>query len=433
MSQNDNLLSLGIKAKAASYKLMNLSSRVKETGLNAIKLSIVDKCDDILEANAKDIEDARAKGMSESMIDRLALNKKRIEEMAEGIDKIITLPDPIGEVIGMWKRPNGIQIGKMRVSLGVVGIIYEARPNVTLDAAVLCLKTGNAVILRGGSEAINSNIAIVNVMRNAIKGVGITEDAIAILEDTSRETAGEMMRLNKYIDVLIPRGGAGLINTVVNNSTIPVIETGVGNCHVFVDKSADFIMAKEIIINAKTSRPSVCNSIENTLIDSSIAEEFVPYIFKSLIENKVEIRCCELAFKLWEDEAKLNLTGVWERSKAKISRATDEDYFTEYNELIISVKVVNDIDDAIVHINKYGSRHSEAIITSNYERSQKFLTEIDAAAVYVNASTRFTDGNEFGFGAEIGISTQKLHARGPMGLEALTTYKYIVYGNGQIR
>lgn len=337
--------------------------------------------------------------------------------MAKGLRELIALEDPIGEVIEMWKRPNGLQIGKQRVAMGVIGIIYEARPNVTCDAAGLCLKTGNAVILRGGSEAINSNKAIVKILANAIKEAGLPEFSIQLVEDTSRETALEMMKLNEYIDVLIPRGGAGLIQTVVKNATVPVIETGVGNCHIYVDEDCDFDMARDIIINAKTSRPAVCNAAEKMIINENIANDFLPIIVKALREKDVEIRGDEKVKSLIND----------------VKEASEDDWSKEYLDYIIGAKIVKSVDEAINHINKYGSGHSEAIVTNSYKNSQKFLNKVNAAAVYVNASTRFTDGSEFGFGAEIGISTQKLHARGPMGLKELTTIKYIIYGNGQVR
>ena len=371
----------------------------------------------IIEANKKDLETSRIKGTSESMLDRLALNEARIEGMANCLRQVAALEDPVGEVLGMWTRPNGLQIGKKRVPMGVIGIIYEARPNVTSDAAGLCFKSGNAVILRGGSEAINSNKAIAEALREGLKSVGLVEDAVQLVEDTSREVATEMMKLNDYIDVLIPRGGAGLIKAVVNNATVPVIETGTGNCHIYVDEDCDFEMAKNIIINAKTSRPSVCNAAEKLLINEKIAGKFMPIIFEALRENGVEIRGDE-SLKALDDSVIL---------------ASEEEWYNEYLDYTIGVKIIKDIDEAINHINKFGSGHSEAIVTKSYEASQIFLQKVNAAAVYVNASTRFTDGEEFGFGAEIGISTQKLHARGPMGLKELTTIKYIIFGNGQIR
>ena len=412
-----SLISLGKKAKEASYILGNLSSKDKNDALYAMADFLIENSKVIIEANKKDLETSRIKGTSESMLDRLALNEARIEGMANGLRQVAALEDPVGEVLGMWTRPNGIQIGKKRVPMGVIGIIYEARPNVTSDAAGLCFKSGNAVILRGGSEAINSNKAIAEALREGLKSVGLVEDAVQLVEDTSREVATEMMKLNDYIDVLIPRGGAGLIKAVVNNATVPVIETGTGNCHIYVDEDCDFEMAKNIIINAKTSRPSVCNAAEKLLINEKIAGKFMPIIFEALRENGVEIRGDE-SLKALDDSVIL---------------ASEEEWYNEYLDYTIGVKIIKDIDEAINHINKFGSGHSEAIVTKSYEASQIFLQKVNAAAVYVNASTRFTDGEEFGFGAEIGISTQKLHARGPMGLKELTTIKYIIFGNGQIR
>ena len=412
-----SLISLGKKAKEASYILGNLSSKDKNDALYAMADFLIENSKVIIEANKKDLETSRIKGTSESMLDRLALNEARIEGMANGLRQVAALEDPVGEVLGMWTRPNGLQIGKKRVPMGVIGIIYEARPNVTSDAAGLCFKSGNAVILRGGSEAINSNKAIAEALREGLKSVGLMEDAVQLVEDTSREVATEMMKLNDYIDVLIPRGGAGLIKAVVNNATVPVIETGTGNCHIYVDEDCDFEMAKNIIVNAKTSRPSVCNAAEKLLINEKIAGKFMPIIFEALRENGVEIRGDE-SLKALDDSVIL---------------ASEEEWYNEYLDYTIGVKIIKDINEAINHINKFGSGHSEAIVTKSYEASQIFLQKVNAAAVYVNASTRFTDGEEFGFGAEIGISTQKLHARGPMGLKELTTIKYIIFGNGQIR
>ena len=411
------LILKGQKAKEASYELMNAGSLVKNKALELMAEKLLTNKEEILKENKKDLENAMQKGTSKVMLDRLALDESRIEGMANGLRKVAALADPIGEVTSMWKRPNGLQIGKQRVPLGVIGIIYEARPNVTSDAAGLCLKSGNVVILRGGSEAINSNIAIAKALSEGIKEAGLPAECVQLIEDTSRETASEMMRLNDYIDVLIPRGGAGLIQAVVNNATVPVIETGTGNCHVYVDSEADLEMAKNIVINAKTSRPSVCNAEEKLIINKEVAEEFLPIIVKELRERNVEIRGDLKSMKIIND----------------LKEATDEDWGTEYLDNIIGVKIVSNIDEAIEHINKYGTGHSEAIITKSYSKAQRFLQRVDAAAVYVNASTRFTDGEEFGFGAEIGISTQKLHARGPMGLNELTTNKYIIYGDGQIR
>lgn len=373
--------------------------------------------EELLSENEKDMEAAREQGMSEALQDRLRLTQARIEAMAEGLRQIAGLSDPIGEVLSMKNRPNGLRIGKKRVPLGVVGIIYESRPNVTADAFGLCFKTGNAVILRGGSDAINSNKAIVQVIKAGLRKARLSQDLILLVEDTSRAVATEMMRLHEYIDVLIPRGGAGLISTVVQNSTVPVIETGTGNCHIYVDESVDVVMAAEIIENAKTQRLGVCNACESLVIHENVLEQALPGIVKRLNNHQVEIR--------GDEKARAVCT--------EILPASEEDWGMEYLDAIISVKTVASLDEAIRHINRYNTGHSEAIITKDYDSALRFQDEIDAAAVYVNASTRFTDGFEFGFGAEIGISTQKLHARGPMGLEALTTTKYIIFGNGQIR
>lgn len=408
---------LGTRAKAASREGANLSTDEKNRGLLSVAEELCQQKDFLLEENAKDVEVAVEKGVKQSLIDRLQLTEERIEAMAEGLRQIATLDDPIGEVLGMKNRPNGLLVGKKRVPLGVVGIIYESRPNVTADAFGLCFKTGNAVILRGGSDAINSNMAIVHVIKEGLRKERLPQDLILLVEDTSREVVDDMMKLHGLIDVLIPRGGAGLIANVVQNSTVPVIETGTGNCHVFVDKSADLTMAVEIIENAKTQRMGVCNACESLVIHKEIAEDVIPMIVQNLKFHDVEIRGDEAAQAISEE----------------IIPATEEDWGTEYLDAVISMKVVDSIDDAISHINKYNTGHSESIITKDYENALKFQDEVDAAAVYVNASTRFTDGFEFGFGAEIGISTQKLHARGPMGLEALTTTKYIIFGNGQVR
>ena len=413
----NELIIKGKKAKEVSFTLSNLSTAEKNKGLNVMADYLIKYSDEIIEANRLDLQASIEKGTSKTMLDRLALDKNRIEAMANGLRQVSSLPDPVGEVISMWTRPNGLQIGQRRVPMGVIGIIYEARPNVTSDAAGLCFKAGNAVILRGGSEAINSNKAIVKALVEGLKSVELPEESIQLIENTSREVATEMMRLNDYIDVLIPRGGAGLIQAVVKNATVPVIETGVGNCHIYVDEYADFEMAKSIIINAKTSRPSVCNATEKLLINENIAKDFMPIILEALREKDVEIRGDE-SLQSYDNS---------------IIVANEEEWSTEYLDYKIGVKVVKNVDEAIAHINKFGTGHSEAIVTNSYENSQKFLQRIDAAAVYVNASTRFTDGEEFGFGAEIGISTQKLHARGPMGLKELTSTKYIIYGNGQIR
>lgn len=410
------VLEIAKNAKSASLKIGNLSCEKKNEALKEIANALIENTDKILAENEIDLKNAKENNIKTSMIDRLRLTKESIKGIAEGVLQVALLNDPIGEVLGMTKRPNGLTIGKKRVPIGVIGIIFEARPNVTVDAACLTLKTGNAVILRGGKEAIRSNIILTDIMRSALLKVGIPEDAINLIHDTDRKTAREMMKLNGYIDVLIPRGGAGLIKSVVENATVPVIETGAGNCHIYVDSDADIDMACSILINAKVQRPSVCNACESLLIHKDIATAFIPKAFKALDENGVEIRGCERTKAIYD-----------------VKPATDEDYYTEYNDLIISAKIVDNIDEAINHINTHNTKHSESIITKSYDNAQKFLNEIDAAAVYVNASTRFTDGFEFGFGAEIGISTQKLHARGPMGLNELTSTKYIIYGNGQIR
>lgn len=411
------LQEIGQKAKEASFLLGKMGSDEKNRGLLSAGTAILEGRDKILKANESDIIRAREKGMAEGLVDRLKLTPERIAGMVEGMRQVAALEDPIGEVISMKKRPNGLMIGQKRVPLGVIGIIYEARPNVTADAFALCFKTGNAVILRGGSDALESNLAITECIREGLLKEGITGDAIQLLSDSSRETAREFMRMNRYLDVLIPRGGAGLIKTVVENSTVPVIETGTGNCHIFVDETADFDMALDILFNAKTQRIGVCNACESTLVHRAIADRFLPLMKKRLDEKHVEIRADEDSRAIVPE----------------FSEATEEDWGKEYLDYILSCKIVDSVDEAIAHINKYNTGHSEAIVTSDYGNAQKFLNEVDAAAVYVNASTRFTDGFEFGFGAEIGISTQKLHARGPMGLLALTSTKYIIYGNGQIR
>ncbi len=414
----DELLEKCELAKKASQELIKVSADTKDKALKAIAKALVTRSDEIIDANNKDIENARANGTREAMIDRLALTHERIKGIAKGVTEVCELDDPIGEIISQWERPNGLVIGKKRVPMGVIGIIYEARPNVTVDAAVLCLKTSNACILRGGSEAINSNKTIMRIMQDAAYEAGIPEGALNVIEDTSRETATQLMKMNGYIDMLIPRGGKGLIKSVVDNATVPVVETAAGNCHVYVDKDADIQMAERIVLNAKVQRPSVCNAAETLLIHKDIAKTFIPRIFGKLQDENVEIRCDEISKKIYSNN---------------VLDATDEDYYTEYNDYILAVKVVDSVDAAISHINKYNTKHSEAIITENIAAADKFLNEVDAAAVYVNASTRFTDGFEFGFGAEIGISTQKMHARGPMGLEALTSVKYVVNGNGQVR
>ncbi|WP_026889719.1 glutamate-5-semialdehyde dehydrogenase [Clostridium beijerinckii] len=411
------LIVMGQKAKEASYELGISSTKEKDNALIFMAEELIKAKEEIIKANKIDLEISESKGTSKAMLDRLSLNDERIEAMAAGLKDVVKLQDPIGEVISMWQRPNGLQIGQKRVPLGVIGIIYESRPNVTCDAAGLCLKTGNSVILRGGSEAINSNKAIVKALVKGIEKAGLPRESVQLIEDTSREVATEMMRLNEFIDVLIPRGGSGLIQAVLKNATVPVIETGTGNCHIYVDENCDFEMAKNIVVNAKASRPSVCNSAEKLLVHEKIAGEFLPIAVRALRENGVAVKGDDASQAIIND----------------IEKTNEEDWKREYLDYIMAVKIVKNVDEAITHINKYGTGHSEAIITESYKNSQKFLQRVDAAAVYVNASTRFTDGSEFGFGAEIGISTQKLHARGPMGLKELTTIKYIIYGNGQVR
>ena len=408
---------LGIRAKDASRLCAKLGTKEKNRGLLAVAGELCARSTYLLEENEKDLRAAEEKGVKQSLIDRLRLTEERIRDMAEGLKQVAALEDPIGEVLSMKNRPNGLRIGKRRVPLGVVGIIYESRPNVTADAFGLCFKTGNAVILRGGSDAIHSNLAITEVIRAGLKKENLPQDAILLVEDTSRATVGEMMKLHDYIDVLIPRGGAGLIANVVENSTVPVIETGTGNCHIFVDASADIDRAADIIENAKTQRMGVCNACESLVIHEVAAKEALPLIAERLRARQVEIRGDERARAIVPE----------------ILPASEEDWGTEYLDAVISVKIVDSAEEAIAHINRYNTGHSESILTKDYDNALKFLDEVDAAAVYVNASTRFTDGFEFGFGAEIGISTQKLHARGPMGLEALTSTKYIIFGNGQIR
>jgi len=407
----------GIAAKAASRKLAVVSTETKNYALEKMAEALDKNAKTILEANSIDLEVGEKKEISKSLLDRLALDGKRIRGMIEGLKIVKSLPDPVGELISEWTRPNGLKIKKVRVPLGVIGIIYEARPNVTVDSAALCLKAGNAVILRGGSDAIRSNIEITRVISEAAYNAGLPQGSIQLIEDTRRETAEELMQARAYLDVLIPRGGKSLIQTVVQKSQVPTIETGEGNCHAYVEKSADLKMAVEIVFNAKCSRPSVCNAIETLLVDDAVAADFLPMVKKKLDEAQVELR--------GDQKVRQILPGI--------KPATEEDWKTEFLGLIMAVKVVSGVDEAIQHINTYGTKHSEAIITKDPRAAKKFTDEVDAAAVYVNASTRFTDGFEFGFGAEIGISTQKLHARGPMGLSELTSYKYVVQGDGQVR
>lgn len=408
---------MGKKAKEAARTLAVMGEE-KNDALKLIAKALIDNTDAILAANKIDVDNGRANGLTESIIDRLSLSKTRIEGMAQGVLDVAALPDPIGAVLSGSKRPNGLNITKVRVPIGVIGIIFEARPNVTSDAASLCLKSGNAVILRGGKEAINSNKCIADIMRSALEKSALDKNCIQLIEDTTRQSSVELMGLVDYLDLLIPRGGAGLIKAVVENAKVPVIETGVGNCHVFVDESADIDMAANIIYNAKTSRPSVCNAIETILVHKNIAEKALPVIKARLDEKNVELRGCERTREILGDS---------------VIPAIEADWATEYLDYILAVKVVDNIDEAIAHITKYSSGHSECIVTENYKNANRFKNEVDAAAVYVNASTRFTDGGMFGLGAEIGISTQKIHARGPMGLNELTSMKFIIEGDGQIR
>lgn len=408
---------MGKKAKEAARTLAVMGEE-KNNALKLIAKALIDNTDAILAANKIDVDNGRANGLTESIIDRLSLSKARIEGMAQGVLDVAALPDPIGAVLSGSKRPNGLNITKVRVPIGVIGIIFEARPNVTSDAASLCLKSGNAVILRGGKEAINSNKCIADIMRSALEKSMLDKNCIQLIEDTTRQSSVELMGLVDYLDLLIPRGGAGLIKAVVENAKVPVIETGVGNCHVFVDESADIDMAANIIYNAKTSRPSVCNAIETILVHKNIAEKALPVIKARLDEKNVELRGCERTREILGDS---------------VIPAIEADWATEYLDYILAVKVVDNIDEAIAHITKYSSGHSECIVTENYKNANRFKNEVDAAAVYVNASTRFTDGGMFGLGAEIGISTQKIHARGPMGLNELTSMKFIIEGDGQIR
>lgn len=412
-----DLRKMGEQAAFVKPRLQNLSADEKNVALQCAANLLIKKCGEILQANEKDMEAANANGMNQGLQDRLRLTKQRVAAMAEGLLQIAGLPDCIGECLEEIERPNGLRIRKTRVPLGVIGIIYEARPNVTADAFGLCFKTGNAVILKGGSDAIHSNAAIVKVLREALEENGIPGDVLQLIEDTDRAVTVEFMKLKEYIDVLIPRGSAGLIRSVVENSTIPVIETGTGNCHVYVDQDADLDMAVKIIFNAKTQRIGVCNACESLVVHSAVKEVFLPKLQNALKEKHVELRGDERSLEVLPD----------------CIAATEEDYGTEYLDYILSIKTVDSLEEAIAHINRYNTKHSDCIVTENAETAQRFLNQVDAACVYWNASTRFTDGFEFGFGAEIGISTQKLHARGPMGLKELTSYKYMVYGDGQIR
>lgn len=411
------VMEIGQRAKAASRIMATMSTEKKNDALMSMAEALIANSERILAANEKDMEDAATRGISSSLVDRLMLNSTRIKEMAEGLDDVAVLTDPVGEIIKGWRVPNGLEIRMVRVPLGVVGIIYEARPNVTVEAAGLCVKSGNAIVLRGGSMSHRSNIALTEVISGAVAEVGLPKDAIQALIRPGREAANELMRLDRYIDLLVPRGGSELVHAVVSNATVPVLWAGAGNCHVYVDASADLGMAKRIVVNAKCSRPSVCNAAETLLVNATVADEFIPMVATDLIAQRVTIVGDERTQKL----------------VPTAQPATEKDWYTEYLELKIAVRVVDSVQEAIDHINKYGTMHSEAIITRDLEAAKKFTEEVDAAAVYVNASTRFTDGGQFGLGAEIGISTQKLHARGPMGLTALTSTKYVIEGTGQIR
>lgn len=408
---------MGKKAKEAAA-ILAVAGQKKNGALQAIAQGLLNNTDEILEANQKDLENGKSAGLTASLLDRLALSRERIASMAEGVRQVAAMPDPIGTVLSGGTQPNGLEITKVRVPLGVIGIIFEARPNVTSDAAALCLKAGNAVILRGGKEAIHSNMAIAGIMREAVAQAGLPRDSVQLVEDTSRQSSVELMELTEYLDVLIPRGGAGLIKAVVEKSKVPVIETGVGNCHVYIDSDADLEMAASIVYNAKTSRPSVCNAIETILVHEAVAKEFLPLVKRRLDEKQVELH---------GDEKTQEILGDC------VIPAAEEDWAREYLDYKLAVRVVPSMEEALRHIAVYSSGHSECIVTQNYQKSREFTSRVDAAAVYVNASTRFTDGGEFGLGAEIGISTQKLHARGPMGLNELTSMKFIVLGSGQIR
>lgn len=405
------------RAKAVAPIMASLSTEVKNRALLNMADALWERREFIFERNAEDVENARHANLSPALIDRLLLNEGRLESICKSLHEVAALPDPVGEIIEGWKRPNGLVLQKVRVPIGVIAVIYESRPNVTVDSVALCLKAGNCVVLRGGKEALNSNIALASVITQAAAEAGVPADAIQLIDIPEREAAQELMRLNGLIDLLIPRGGMSLIRYVVENATVPTIETGAGNCHVYVHADADLEMAVNIIVNAKTQRPSVCNAVETLLVHKDISEQFLPIAAKALREKGVELRGCERTQKILPD----------------VKPATEEDWATEYLDLILAVKVVDDLDEAIDHINRYGTKHSESIVTKSLDAAKKFCERVDAAAVYVNASTRWTDGYEFGLGAEIGISTQKLHARGPMGLRELTTYKWVIFGDGQIR
>ena len=418
---NEYILELGKKAKEASKKLAIIDTNTKNAVLTAVAKALIEKRELIKAENKKDLEYGKEKGISSALLDRLELTDSRIDGMAKSLIEIANFKDPVGEILEGWKHPDGMQILKQRVPLGVIGMIFESRPNVTIDSAGLALKSSNAIILRGGSDAINSNKVLKNIFMEEGKKYGLPDGAVQLIENTDREIVKDFIRLNKYIDVIIPRGGKGLKNFIIGNATVPVIETGAGLCHIFVDESADIKKAIPIIENAKTQRCSTCNTIETLLVHENAAEELLPELSRVLAGDKVELRADEKAFE------------IIKKSGTEVKKATEEDWETEYLELILSIKTVKDIEEAITHIDKYSTQHSEAILTENLENAEKFINEVDSAAVYINASTRFTDGGEFGYGGEIGISTQKLHSRGPMGIRELTTIKYIIRGNGQIR
>jgi glutamate-5-semialdehyde dehydrogenase len=411
------ILEICKKAQAASVKLSKLSTEEKNGAVCKMADALEANTEKILSANRKDAEAAKVKGLKAALLDRLALDNRKIANMARCLREVAELDDPVGEIVKTWIRPNGLMIGQMRVPLGVVGIIYESRPDVTADASGICIKSGNAVVLRGGSDAINSNVAIGEVLRGALAETAVPVDAVQVVSSTDRSVAEEFIRMRKYVDVLIPRGGADLIRTVVEKASIPVIETGTGNCHIYVEEDADLDRAVPIIINAKCQRPGTCNAAEKLLVHTSVAERFLPVAIAALRAEGVEVRGCQKTAKIVQD----------------VKLATEEDWYTEYLDFIIGVKVVKDLDEAVAHINKYGTKHSESILTASFDKAMRFIREVDSAAVYWNASTRFTDGNQFGLGAEIGISTQKLHARGPMSVQHLTTTKYFILGSGQIR
>jgi len=411
-----DLLDKGEKVKAASRKLRLLNTDEKNEAILSISRELEAQKEEILRANSIDVENSRRKGMKESLIDRLALSEDRIARMIESCENVVSLPDPVGEIENTWVQKDGLQISRVRVPIGAIGMIYESRPNVTVDASILSLKSGNSVLLKGGSDAINSNKAIVSAIKKALTSAGLPDGSVELVEDTSHQAVEEMLKMNQYLSLIIPRGGAGLIKFVVNNSRIPVIETGTGNCHIFIDYNADVDKAVMIVDNAKTQRPGTCNAVETLLVHRAIAAEFIPRVAEILTEKGVELRGCTESIRYWE-----------------MLPAIEEDYATEFLDLVLAVKIVEDVEEAVSHIEKYSSGHSEAILTNDYANSRRFLKAVDSAAVYVNASTRFTDGGEFGFGSEIGISTQKLHARGPFGLKELTSYKYTILGNNQVR